>query len=210
MRQLGTRFPAILGPATRAAWERGAAYAPTVLDLSLTGISTDQLLVAQQLQADLVQRVTAEFRLKAAQEIRLAIAGARTPWQATQAIGKLLQTQPGRTGMGSIAAQAERITRTELMGVFNLADVARNEQLAETVPTLKKWWDAAQDSRTRPTHAAADQRYRPGGSQGPIGLTEDFRVGGERCAGPHDPRLSAGERVNCRCVRAFWSPDWQT
>jgi hypothetical protein len=203
-----------LGRATadelRAAWTLGSEAQARALGLTaaLPAIDVDSLVVAQQMNADLVRRVSHDFRARAAREVTLTVAGAQSPHQAMQHVGGLLRTQPGRAGMGTIAAQAERIVRTETMGAFNLADRARDGDLAEAVPGLRKWWDAANDSRTRPDHRAAEARYRPGGSEGPIPLNKDFIVGGEKAAGPHDPRLSAAQRVHCRCVRMLWSPEW--
>lgn len=212
-KELTERVGGRLKDGTRRAWDDGATAQFRALRLTapvLTAIGFDSLLIAQQLQADLVRKVSLDFRQRAAREVTIAVAGAQSPWEATRKVGDLLRTQPAREDrrLGTIANQAERIVRTEVMGAFNLADRARDDELAVLVPSIRKWWDAAGDGRTRPTHAAAESRYAPGAGEGPIELAADFRVGGERASGPHDPRLSAAERVNCRCIRGLWSPDW--
>lgn len=209
---LAQRLAATLRDSSRRAWEMGGTAQADALGGGVSAaplaLSIDQLMVAQALHADLVRRVSDDFRTRAAREITLTVAGAQTPQQAMTKIGSLLQTQKRGKAAGSIAAQAERLVRTETMTVFNVADRIADERLGQDVPGLRKWWDAAGDSRTRPSHRAAERRYRPGGSEGPIPLDADFVVGGERAQGPHDPRLSAAERVNCRCVRMVWSPAW--
>lgn len=209
--QLAQRLTVALRDTTRAAWELGGTAQQVALGMPATGtlaLSTDQLMVAQSLHADLVKRVSDDFRAKAAREITLTVAGAQTPQAAMHAIGGLLLTQQGRRAAGPIAGQSERLLRTEIMTVFNVADRIGAEQMARDNPGMRKWWDAPADSRTRPSHRAAEARYRPGGTEGPIPLNQDFMVGGERAQGPHDPRLSAAERVNCRCVRNLWHPSW--
>ena len=209
---LAQRLSATLRDTTRQAWGIGETAQARALDVRLapTALSLDQLFVAQSLHADLVRRVSDDFRARAARAVLVTVAGAQTPQQAMQQVGALLRTQPGRIGRGPIATQAERIIRTEVMTAFSLADQLADERLQQDVPGLRKWWDASGDSRTRPAHAAAERRYQPGGTEGPIPLDADFVVGGEKAAGPHDPRLSAKNRVNCRCVRMVWSPEWGT
>lgn len=208
--EIGRRYGRSLADGTRKAWDTGARFAPDALgiDVGLIAIDRGQLEAAMQLQADLVRRVTQDFRTRAAAEITRAVMGGQSPYQATQAVQKLLSTQRARAGMGPLAAQAERIVRTEIMGAFSLADAARTPGLMAELPGLRKWWDAVSDGRTRPEHAAAERRYQPGGSVGPIALDKDFVVGGERARMPHDPRLSAGQRVKCRCIRRLWMPEW--
>jgi hypothetical protein len=158
----------------------------------------------------MVTRVGADFLAQANRAVVLGVAGRTSPYRVMQDIGALLVNEPGRQGrkLGPIAYQAERIQRTEMLRAFAVADEMRTAQLAEDVPELRKWWDAVGDARTRPEHSAAERRYRPGGSVGPIKMTEDFEVGGHKASGPHDPRLPASQTVMCRCIRRVWHPDW--
>lgn len=211
---LATQHARLLGDALLQAWEQGAAFQPTALsnariDLGTLDISTAPLAIVQAVGLDLVTRVSDEFRVKAKRVVTLGVMGATAPHLVMREVGDLLRTQPGRDGrLGSIASQAERVVRTEMMTAFNLAGQQRAARIAESAPGLKKWWNATADQRTRPAHWTAEQRYQPGGSEGPIPHGQDFIVGGERCSGPHDPRLSARNRINCRCVLMLHNDDW--
>ena len=209
------RFRPLMGGALDVAWEAGAAFAPAGLaaagvTLGLRDLDRTALVLAQETAADLVPHVGSTFRLRARRAIVLGVAGAKSPHAVTAEIADLLRTQPSRAkkSAGAIAWEAETIMRTEMMSAFNQADAARTEQLTDA-PGLRKWWDSASDKRVRPDHAAAEARYRPGGSEGPIALNADFLVGGERAGYPHDPRLSANQRQRCRCVRLLWHPEWE-
>jgi hypothetical protein len=136
--------------------------------------------------------------VKASQEIRVAAAGVRSPQEAMRRVEKLVEA--------TVAASLRRIVSTEVMGAFNLADQAGHAGLAVAVPGIRKWWDAR--GGVRPDHGNAEARTRPGGRMGPIPVLADFAVGRERAVGPHDPRLSAGQRVLCRCVAGYHLPEW--
>jgi hypothetical protein len=89
--------------------------------------------------------------------------------------------------------RARTVARTETMGAVN-AGVLRGAQLeAEARGDVApfKVWIATEDSRTRPTHHAADGQRTL--------LTEPFRVGGAALMFPGDPRGPADEVINCRC-----------
>lgn len=206
----------LFASALDSAWEAGERVASASLEavgLTLPGRLIDRtaLLLAQETAAELVPQVGARFRLRARQALVRGVLGAASPHAVTAEIAGLLRAEPTRAGKkpGTIAYEAATIMRTEMMGAFNQADAARTGELVDAVPGLRKWWDSASDKRVRPDHAAAEARYRPGGSEGPIALTADFVVGGERAGYPHDPRLSGRQRNRCRCVRMLWHPDWE-
>lgn len=205
-----------MGAALDQAWDVGAARAPSLLqsagvDLVFSReISRLQLAVAQEIAADLVVQVSADFRQQARALVARGLLGEQSPYALAQSVAALLKTEPGRKDprLGPIASQAERIVRTETMGAAALADAIRTREISAAVPGLKKYWLATPGWRTRPAHAAASQRYQPGGSEGPIPVDKDFSVGGEHASFPHDPRLSAKNRVSCRCIQVLYSPDW--
>ena len=60
---------------------------------------------------------------------------------------------------------------------------------------MVKFWNAAEDSRTRPWHAQAETTYSDG-----IPLNDRFIVDGEPTDRPGDPSASASNIINCRCV----------
>lgn len=210
------RYSDHLDAATRQAWQAGADAVPDLLDaagIRLTlrpTVSRAQLEVISQFRADLVQGVTADVRDQVTREIARSVLGGRSLAQALQGIQRELATQPDRaTGrLGSLASQAERIVRTEMGTAFSLANHLRQEEVAAELPAIRKYWLTAADGRVRLDHALAGQRYRPGGQPGPIRVSESFTVGGERARFPHDPALTAANRINCRCVAVLWHPEW--
>jgi hypothetical protein len=206
------RMGPMMGGALDLAWAAGDAITPTALDaagidLRLRDIDLTQLAVAKSLAGQMISRVGADFLAQANRAVVMGVAGRTSPYRVMQDVSRLLATQPDRqTGrLGSIAYQAERIQRNEMLATFQIADRARTASLAEDVPDLKKWWDSADDARVRPSHAAAGRRYS---KENAIPIDQDFVVGGHNCDGPHDPRLPASETIMCRCIRRVWHPDW--
>lgn len=89
--------------------------------------------------------------------------------------------------------RAITVARTETIGAVN-AGIFRSAVLdAEERgdPAPFKVWLATEDSRTRPTHHAADGQRTL--------MSEPFRVGGASLMFPGDPRGPANEVINCRC-----------
>lgn len=84
---------------------------------------------------------------------------------------------------------ARRLARTETTAAYNHAQLRR---LAEDPEVHAKRWVAHHDSRTRPTHAAADGQTQP--------LDATFSVGGYALMVPGDPAAPLAETANCRCV----------
>lgn len=84
-------------------------------------------------------------------------------------------------------ARATRIARTESTGAFNFGALSA---LADEGVTRKEWV-STEDSRTRPTHVAADGQAVP--------LTQPFQVGTSLLMFPGDPSGPANETINCRC-----------
>jgi uncharacterized protein with gpF-like domain len=90
------------------------------------------------------------------------------------------------------SGRAERIARPETTGALNAGASASRDKLHAMGVLKAVEWLAIVDGNTRPAHLAANgQRVNPG---------EDFVVGGERCRYPGDVRLTAGNRVHCRCT----------
>jgi len=92
---------------------------------------------------------------------------------------------------GSVAVRdVARHQGYQAAGVQNAA-VVEAARFSEDVDELDKVWIATIDSRTRPTHFAAD------GQRAPLGGS--FTVGGAHLAYPADPTGPAAEVRNCRC-----------
>lgn len=84
--------------------------------------------------------------------------------------------------------RSQRIARTESTGAYNAAGLAALADEGEE----QKAWIATEDSRTRPSHAAADRQVVP--------ITQPFTVGASALMIPADPAGPAHETVNCRCT----------
>jgi SPP1 gp7 family putative phage head morphogenesis protein len=88
--------------------------------------------------------------------------------------------------------RANMIARTETHGAANYGS---DEAAKQTGLPLSREWIAAQDERTRPTHAAA--------SGDVVKMDEKFRVGESFLMFPGDPEGPAEEVINCRCTVAY-------
>jgi hypothetical protein len=84
--------------------------------------------------------------------------------------------------------RAETIARTEVNGAYNAGTFQSNEALGEYGP-VEKYWVATFDTRTRPSHLAADSQTVP--------FDHPFDVGGSSLLYPHDPSGLAEEVINC-------------
>ena len=82
--------------------------------------------------------------------------------------------------------RADAIARTETHGAANYGS---QEAAAATGLPLRKEWLAAQDERTRETHAEADGQI--------VGMDDGFKVGNAILMYPGDPAGPPEETVNC-------------
>lgn len=85
--------------------------------------------------------------------------------------------------------RARVIARTEIISASN---AAADLGARSTGLTLEKEWLTAIDGREREDHAIANGQT--------VAMDEDFIVGGEQAKYPGDPRLSAENVIQCRCV----------
>jgi len=95
--------------------------------------------------------------------------------------------------------RAEMIARTETGTALNSAQFQAVEDM-DLPGEPVKMWNAANDKRTRKTHAAVEaQSMRNGG----IPMDERFQVGRARLLHPNERGGRAEEVINCRCVLTF-------
>lgn len=95
------------------------------------------------------------------------------------------------TFSGSIAThRARTIARTE---TGNASSHAQNLGAIESGLDFRKEWIPISDDATRDFHKGIS----------PVGMNEDFIVNGERMSHPNDPRGSAKNVINCRCVCGY-------
>jgi hypothetical protein len=90
---------------------------------------------------------------------------------------------------------SDRIVTTAVTGSMNEASVTA----AAAAGVTKKQWLAAHDTRTRPTHRAADGLI--------VGMDDAFHVGAADLEYPGDPSGPAAEVINCRCTLLFPMPE---
>lgn len=210
----GQRYSTFTLEGLERAWMAGAQAMPEAFEAAglesffTPDLSRAQIDVASQFTTDLIRNLTTQIRERITREITLAVLGGKPAFQVMQEIARVLRTVPGREGMGTFAYQAERIVRTEMNRAYSLANEARQQQVAATVPDMRKYWVDAEDARVRPAHAEAGSRYRPGGDPGPIPVKDAFSVGGERMRYPHDPLASAKNTIFCRCRVVLFHPEW--
>ena len=96
-------------------------------------------------------------------------------------------------GQNGTAARCMRIARTETTYVLNAGHDSAREYLMEIGAVTGRTWLAIMDNDVRYEHKEANDKTAQG--------DDDFVLAnGERCQFPGDPRLSAGQRVNCRCT----------
>lgn len=104
------------------------------------------------------------------------------------------------TGSERWPNRATVVARTETIGALNAGRLEAFKALAEEDPELEleTFWLATSDSRTRPTHRAAE------GQRVPVG--QPFMVGGFPLRFPGDPSGPPQEVIQCRCTLLLVEP----
>ena len=155
-----------------------------------------QLNVLLDFSADLIRDVGRQTRQAINGEIRLAALGERSTIDAMRRINQRL----GVADQTGIAYRGERILRTEMGRVYNLANHSQQQVTAQSVEDLQKAWLATGDSRTRISHLRAHNQVVP--------VNQPFILGsGAKAMYPLDPNLPAEESINCRCRMATVHPE---
>lgn len=163
-----------------------------------------QLEQSYKYNADLVQGVADEAKDAIMSRLRRGVTGQKNPVEVMRDVQKYLDVPARPTAQfGGIAYQAERVVRTELGRMYQMANVASMDATAEAIGNDGLWtvWMHSGISKgARPSHVALD------GERVPYG--ETFDVDGYAATGPHDPSLPAEHVVNCRCSSGMWSNAW--
>ena len=98
-------------------------------------------------------------------------------------------------GVNAIS-RAMTIARTETHKAANTTQYTKAEWAAqESGLKVEVEWIATNDGRVRDNHRHADGQKRP--------IGQPFNVGGEAMRYPSDPRASAKNTINCRCVLGY-------
>ena len=171
--KLGLGFDLGQGVTARAMGAANIAIAsPQVAPSILAALSRDATNIYSEMFDDLSLAIT--------NQINRSVAGVQSSSQAMRKINRLLRTSPevraGQRRRIKFAFQAEEIVRTEMGRVFSSAQQAASEQLADSIPGLKKRWLPVGDGRVRRGHGEAGAVYVPGGSIGPIPIKQKFRI----------------------------------
>lgn len=187
---------------TRTGWDIGTAMVDEPMSaaeirLALTDLSDTQLIVSQEMTADLITGISAEARRAVSNAVSLSVIGEETPYQAAQKIDKIIGAKVDR----GITYRAESIIRTESKRAQSVATMARMEQAKQQAPTLKKQWLSSGKLKPRPNHAAIDGQVRE--------IDEPFDIPGVRVKPmyPLDPILPAEEVINCGCDMTTYVPE---
>ncbi len=101
-----------------------------------------------------------------------------------------------RIGGANANVRAMTIARTETHKAANTAQYTRAEWAANDAGLeVEVEWISTNDSRVRDSHKSADGQTRA--------IGEPFIVNGESMRWPSDPRGSASNVINCRCVLGY-------
>lgn len=179
-----------MGALTTLAGAEGVPAA--VVSFGTLGLLDEQIAVAVLHSADLIKGVEASVVNTVNRAIQGVVFGGVTRSEAIQTIRAALATQPGRHDrrLGSIAAQAARIERTELISVYSIATTYALEHAAEELPGLQQEWISILDQRVDPDCAALSGKRVPVGKPFPGGWM-------------HPPI-----HPNCRCKTVAFMPSW--
>ncbi|WP_085983239.1 phage minor head protein [Methylosinus sp. LW4] len=172
----------------------GALFEPTgkpALELKLLSLFD----VAERTVVDWLSHHAAEMVQRVSQSLKRLIRGSlKRGKEANEPPRVLARRMRDETGGKIGQKRALGIARTE---THTATQVGSEAAAQATGLALDKEWGATEDARTRPAHAEADGQT--------VDKDADFVVGGEHLRFPGDPRGSAGNIINCRCV-ALWVP----
>lgn len=167
----------------------------------LADLSPYQLMVIQAYSADLVKGLVDDALNRINNTLSLGILGERSPFQIMKEITEILGEQEIKA-IGGIAYRAEKIVRTELSRISNMATFARQQDAAKHIPGLmKEWLSVLLPGRTRPHHWAAHGQRVP--------VDKPFIVMGEPMMYPLDPAGSPTNVIHCMCRSVLYHPSWE-
>lgn len=142
--------------------------------------------------------VGSEAARKIGQQLGQTTIGAQTPYQAIQAVQKILGAESPR--------RAATIVRTEVSRAFALAANERLQQAAPLVPDLGKQWRRSGKIHSRWNHDIIDGQV--------VAAGEPFKVpnpngGIDNMQCPHDPRAPVEQIIHCGCISIPWMKHWK-
>ena len=169
--------------------------------VSFADLSPYQLMVIQAYSADLIKGLVDDALNRINNTLALGILGEKSPFQIMKEITEILGEEKIKA-IGGIAYRAEKIARTELSRISNMATFARQQDAAKHIPGLmKEWVSVLLPGRTRPHHWAAHGQR--------VLVNEPFIVMGEKMMLPLDPAGSPANVINCMCRSVLYHPSWE-
>mgnify|MGYP003133155469 CR=1 FL=1 len=172
--------------------------AATSRDALFVAVSPENVSALAQATAQEMVAVGVDIKRKVAGELRPVALGLRRPFEAIEAVGRIVPAVRRRMPDGRLATvgptqRAEVIVRTEINRAFSYASQRRMEKVAANLPRKpRKRWVTSIDGRERGSHRAADGQERD--------FDEPFDVNGAQLMFPGDPAGPPGEVINCRCT----------
>lgn len=192
-KELLADLPALMGPAMEAvaatvATQLGVEPAEVTSDLRWKNLLAERIERLVEGRNDAGQLVYRGWTREIHAELREALAAAYQNGESVDGALTRVDSILGTSGTPSAGYRAERIARTEMIG---LANASARAQMAQSGVVSRKQWYSIGDSRTRDSHASLNGTV--------VGIDEQFSVNGYPADGPHADGLPASEVVNCRC-----------
>ncbi len=139
--------------------------------------------------------------------VATAIAEGAGLGESIQALAKRVNTILSVTETEIWRNRAVVVARTETLGALNAGRGEAFKAVAtELTGEFEQMWLATEDSRTRPSHAAADGQRVPLGTPFLIGADPTLGLTGVYLARPGDPTGPANEVIQCRCTTLLLRP----
>lgn len=142
--------------------------------------------------------VGSEAARKIGQQLGQTTIGAQTPFQAIQAVQKILGADSPR--------RAATIVLTEVSRAFAVASNDRLVQAEPLVPGLSKQWRRSGKIHSRWNHDMIDGQV--------VEASKPFKVpnpggGFDMMQCPHDPKAPVEQIIHCGCISIPWMKNWK-
>ena len=156
------------------------AFRDAGVAMAFPSVSPEILSSLAASTGEILTEVSTALGDKIIARVRASATGLEPSSLTMRKVGDLIKTSKefisGKRRRIGFSSQAEEIVRTETGRVFSNAQQAASEQIAGTIPNLRKQWLTVGGARVRQGHRAAERRYAPGGESGPILVNQRFQV----------------------------------
>lgn len=208
-----TRAKGSIGDAQGSAWEAGENLSDDIMKVTqithgIPKLSTELLIANTTMSADLITDMATEMKRDISRSLQRSVLVGENQFQAARKLDKIIGVSKKKGYMN----RSDKITRTEIGRTFSVARQAKDEQVAEIVPEMKKQWLTSEDERVRPAPDAHPSmlRWNHRKAHGQIKkVDEPFRVAGENLMFPRDMAGSPQNTINCRCQSVPYMEEWE-